>query len=601
MALKNLSMRNRVFLYFSAIMAVFTALSGMVTYKLAENILMEKTINQTSETILQMSDTYDFYMKGMKDSLAWVCNSEVLQEELCNGVVNRNDDYTSYDSNIRIIERMIVQAYYSYSVSEIAVYSNEGDAFLVPFRETGIDMTPLELHETAKQGKGRPVIVNDSGREDSFLVVKQIKDSLTMEDLGVAVMGLRKDYLKSLTNNADFSSKGTIMLLDEKKESLFNDGRFDGADELTGKMTGFSGYFPYETNGGQYVAIYHQSDNTNWTTIGLVPMVVLMEQLAPFKIQAFLLMIVFLLISLAAAKALADRMIRPVEDMSRALVKFAEGDFSVRIAEYSEDEMGKLGHVFNETIRQVEGLIDTVVESKSLEKELEFQALQAQINPHFLYNTMDIINWMAYEHKETEICNMVQSVSRLMRLSISHKAGNLTLEQEISYIRDYLYIQKVRYGERLEVLYQIHEEVNKQVIPKFTIQPLVENSIVHGLEGSDGKCLVLISARRCGETVEILVKDTGRGIDDERMRELRDSQEIKTSSSSPHAHIGLYAVDQRIKYLFGVQYGLTIQSRQGEGTAITIRIPFTDGKDLDLSYGEVMRRRHEETQGNDIG
>ena len=599
MALKNLSMRNRVFLYFSVIVVVFTALSGIVTYKLAENILMEKTIKQTGETILQMSDTYDFYMKGMKDSLTWICNSEVLQEELHNGTANNNDDYAGYDSNIRIIERMIVQAYYSYSIREIAIYSREGDAFLIPRRETEKGRTPEQLHDIAKLGKGRPVIVNDGDSQGSFLVVKQIKDSLTMEDLGVAVLSLRKDYLKSITNNADFSSKGTILLLDEENKSFFDNGHFKITEELTDRMTGLYGYFPYKADGRSYVVIYHKSDNTKWTTIGLVPVSVFLEQLIPFQVQSLFLMVVFLAVSLLASKMLADRMIRPVEDMSEALVRFSGGDFSVRIAEHNGDELGKLGHVFNKTIRQVEDLIDSVVKSKSLEKELEFQALQAQINPHFLYNTMDIINWIAYKNNEMEICSMVQSVSRLMRLSISHKSGNLTLEQEIDYIRDYLYIQKVRYGERLEVVYQVSEEVGRQVIPKFTLQPLVENSIVHGLEGGNGKCLILISARREGEDVVMLVRDTGSGMDERRMEGL--FQETEPSSGNTHSHIGLYAVDQRIKYLFGSQYGLTIRSKPGNGTSVTIKIPYTGDEGYQVSYGEVMKRRYEEAQGDDIG
>ena len=244
----------------------------------------------------------------------------------------------------------------------------------------------------------------------------------------------------------------------------------------------------------------------------------------------------------------------------------------------------------------MEKLLEEIAHSRVLNKEMEFKALQAQINPHFLYNALDTINWMAHKEGKDDICDMVSAVSNLLRISISNKEAVFTVEKELRYVKDYLYIQKTRYRNRFEVVFDIAPEIYQQLIPKLTIQPLVENAIVHSVEVSREKAELTVKGHRDGDVVLICVSDTGVGMSEETRKALlmepgsADRQNINTA----HTGLGVYAVHQRLKYLFGEGYGLAVQSSPGEGTCITIRIPFQMSTDEVYARAENLADRRPE-------
>ena len=303
-----------------------------------------------------------------------------------------------------------------------------------------------------------------------------------------------------------------------------------------------------------------------------------------------------ILLSLALSVIMSYFLVRPITSTVGALKKFSKGDFKVRLEEERKDEFGEMNQVFNSTIQKVEKLLEEIAHSRVLNKEMEFKALQAQINPHFLYNALDTINWMAHKEGKDDICDMVSAVSNLLRISISNKEAVFTVEKELRYVKDYLYIQKTRYRNRFEVVFDIAPEIYQQLIPKLTIQPLVENAIVHSVEVSREKAELTVKGHRDGDVVLICVSDTGVGMSEETRKALlmepgsADRQNINTA----HTGLGVYAVHQRLKYLFGEGYGLAVQSSPGEGTCITIRIPFQMSTDEVYARAENLADRRPE-------
>ena len=211
---------------------------------------------------------------------------------------------------------------------------------------------------------------------------------------------------------------------------------------------------------------------------------------------------------------------------------------------------------------------------------MEFKALQAQINPHFLYNALDTVNWMAMKKGDTEICDMVSAISNLMRISIGNKQDIFSIRQELKYVKDYLYIQETRYRDRFQVYFAIDEKILDEKIPKLTIQPLVENAIVHSVEVSKGKTVLNINGYIEQGNVVIEIKDDGVGMDRDTLLHLLDPPEGEEKDISvAHTGLGMYAVHQRLRYLYGEEYGLTADSEPGNGTCIKICIPFTKGEE----------------------
>ena len=220
-------------------------------------------------------------------------------------------------------------------------------------------------------------------------------------------------------------------------------------------------------------------------------------------------------------------------------------------------------------IQKINSLIQTVYQAELLKKEAEYAALQAQINPHFLYNTLDTICWQAKLKNNEDIFETTYSLSRLLRASMSNKDPFVTVKQELDYVHDYIRIQKARYRQRISVSVKVEKEVESVRIPKLILQPIVENAFVHGLEekGESGVLSVRGILNQEEETVTFVIKDDGVGMTEEQ---------IESVYSQKEKGFGLHSVHKRIQILYGEAYGLKILSEPGRGTTVILRVPIEE-------------------------
>lgn len=237
------------------------------------------------------------------------------------------------------------------------------------------------------------------------------------------------------------------------------------------------------------------------------------------------------------------------------------------------DEIGVLQRDFTIMIQKIDTLIKDDYTKQILIKDAQLKALQAQINPHFLYNTLDSINWMAKLNQQRDISVMVESLGNLLRSAISGKEPIITLKEEVQLLKDYLTIQKMRFGDRLQFQLEIDQQWLSLKIPKLILQPIVENSINYGLENTLGICRITVKAVPDSDCLNITVIDNGPGIPDELLKKLAQG-EVKPKGSG----IGLQNIDHRIKLIFGEEFGLSVTSELGVGTKVLIRIPKGGGE-----------------------
>lgn len=207
--------------------------------------------------------------------------------------------------------------------------------------------------------------------------------------------------------------------------------------------------------------------------------------------------------------------------------------------------------------------------------QAEFNSLQAQMNPHFLYNTLETINCIAKINHQEEIAEIISALARLLRTSIKGKNAIISLGQEIKYTRDYLYIQQIALGDRIQIEYDIDEEVLDCSVPKLIMQPIIENAIVHGIEGMKNGGLIVISAYHKGDLL-ISVSDNGKGIEEERINQILDGDGDDDTIEN-HTRLGIRSVDKRVKILYGEKYGVKILSQPQQGTTVELLIPLYKG------------------------
>ncbi len=297
-------------------------------------------------------------------------------------------------------------------------------------------------------------------------------------------------------------------------------------------------------------------------------------------------LIVFALLVLAAllmSVLIPNSIARPIHHLNEVTNQVAKGDLSVRANVLHGAEVKHLGESLNVMIEKIENLLQAIKTDQTNLREAELELLQAQINPHFLYNTLDTIIWLAEAGRQGAVVEIVGSLSAFFRTSLNHGNGMVTLREEERHVRSYLQIQKVRYQDILEYEIEIPERLMITTLPKITLQPLVENALYHGIKNRRGRGRIAIRAVSDNGDAVLSVRDNGAGIHPDRLEQIAEGLNSRAPARQSSAmapkrdSYGLYNVNERIKLKFGEQYGLTITSTMGEGTCVSVRIPI-DGE-----------------------
>ncbi len=263
---------------------------------------------------------------------------------------------------------------------------------------------------------------------------------------------------------------------------------------------------------------------------------------------------------------------RPIRKLSEVTDQVAKGDLSVRFDARSGVEVNRLSDSLNTMIDKINELLEQVTTEQIRLRKAEFELLQTQINPHFLYNTLDTIIWLAEAGKQREVVGMVGSLSEFFRASLNQGKDIISIREELQHVKSYLEIQQVRYQDILKYEIQVPGELDKYLIPKITIQPIVENALYHGIKNKRGLGRIRVSGKEEESGFAIQVEDNGIGINEERLRQVRDKIQYRTPAENDI--YGLYNVNERIRLNFGEKFGISIESVYGEGTVVSIHLPY---------------------------
>lgn len=272
-------------------------------------------------------------------------------------------------------------------------------------------------------------------------------------------------------------------------------------------------------------------------------------------------------------RKIMESITEPIQKLCEVTKQAGQGDFAVRAQEGQDDELAVLNAGFNQMVERIGKLVaDIRVEQLNL-RATELKLLQAQINPHFLYNTLDAIIWLAESGQTDQVVRMVSALSDFFRTTLSKGRDYISVREEETHIQSYLKIQQFRYRDILEYEIRIPQELYEYQILKLTLQPLVENALYHGIKNKRGLGHILVTGRQDGEHLVFEVQDDGRGMEPERLEHVRKLIRGELKDQNEPSGFGLVNVEQRIRLNYGPEYGLTLASEYGKGTKVTIRIP----------------------------
>ncbi len=331
-------------------------------------------------------------------------------------------------------------------------------------------------------------------------------------------------------------------------------------------------YVSYLENGKKYVAIYSPFNYGKWYIVKTVPEAVLYAEINKMQLYFIAGGIVSLFVMFYLSLIYTRKITKPIEVMMNQMKEVEAGNLDVRVESNVYNELDNLSENFNHMLNQIKKLMDDIVTVEHNKNELELEVLHAQINPHFLYNTLNTIRWMAKIKGEDSIADALVALVKLLRVSISFGYSMISLQDEIEYIENYILIQRLRFNQLFEVHYDIKEEHKSLSIPKLILQPIVENSLIYGIDEADKReepIIIKIFTREVDGHLEIVVKDNGSGIE----KEVLDNIFKQDQSINKFSKVGLNNVNQRLKVYLGDSYGLQIVSSVGVGTTVIISVP----------------------------
>ncbi|WP_426251847.1 cache domain-containing sensor histidine kinase [Paenibacillus pabuli] len=412
-------------------------------------------------------------------------------------------------------------------------------------------------------------------------VARSITDEASGRVLGVIMIDLKLRSVSQAARNVTLGKSGYVMVTDAEGRSVYMP-EHPLVEQIPADWfkSGDSGTFNAEADGKELLFLYQSSTFTGWRTVGVFPA---RESITEVRqIQFYVVSFVFVVClfglstSLWFSRSIAQPIFRLMSYMRRAETgNLMSGRWSDRA-----DEIGMLGRSFNRMLAQIRQLISLNELKERQKREAEMRSLQEHIKPHFLYNTLDTIHWMARKEGANDVSEMVGALSRLFRIGLSKGNDFLTLHAELEHITSYLQIQQTRYRDRLQYELIVPDDIRELFVLKLLLQPLVENAIYHGIKGRRGPGKIRVEAKTEQGKLLLLIQDDGAGMSGERLAEMEQlltspMESLETASLPGKAgkSYGMLNVQARLRLTFGEEYGIVLDSKEGKGTCVTIVHP----------------------------
>ena len=399
------------------------------------------------------------------------------------------------------------------------------------------------------------------------------------EKEGVFFIDLNYSAISGLCDQNTIGTKGYAFILDEygnivyhpQQQQLYNELQTENIDLV---MKSDSDTVLTGTGRKDKLYSISRSNKTGWTVVGCMSVEELLQKSYEAQRSYVLIAAVLMIVALLFSRQIARSFTYPIQRLRDSMKKVQEGNFSGADVEIeSENEIGSLTRSFNVMTHRIQELMEQNVRDQEAKRKSELKALQSQINPHFLYNTLDSIIWMAEGKKNEEVVLMTASLARLLRQSISNEDEVVPVSQEVEYARGYLTIQKMRYKDKLEFEISVDPSILNIPLIKLVLQPVIENAIYHGLKYKESKGLLQVKGFMKDGNAVLQVIDNGVGMDEETLAHIYDRHKVNYHSNG----VGVYNVQKRLQLYYGSEYGITYESKKGEGTTATIIIPGIQG------------------------
>lgn len=571
------SIRNKSFFSILLFLIIPFLLTFYWVDKPLESVIEQKIGDSTREALHQVKFNTELFLEDMLRSAVEISTNPSITD-----LLTHPERFTDYEK-LRLKDNVINKQYSSYyTETYVTLMDLYGNWHSTRYMDEGLyqQYTQSAWYKdmVQKPFQLRWMLVKDhyvySDKRPLITLVKTITDLQTNRNIGMLLFGVAEKDLRKYLGMLEgevylVDGEGTVLSSPDSEKIGTSIGKEAFAAEL-GKAAG--GQSIVVKDRVKWIVNYDTVGQTGWKIVQLIPYDTVFKEIFGIRRANILIVlgifIVFMFITLSIALSIS----RPLQLLNKKMREVEERDFNSTLQVSGPSEISTLIGTYNKMLKQIRDLLQRVKEEYQQKEDMRFRALQAQINPHFILNTLNNIKWMAYIRGVKEVGDMLSSLGGILEGSIGRGGNLISLRQELQYIENYINLMKLKYNDKLTVHIDVPDTCLEQEVIKFLLQPVVENAIQHGIEPLPGKGEIRIEAEAAEALLILRVRDNGVGIPEAKLAEIRQRLETETGEP-PSQHIGLKNVHERIRYHYGEAYGLTVDSRPGEGTEVRLALP----------------------------
>lgn len=585
---------------FFTMLLLISSILGYYSYDNSKKYVINRISSVNLTIVRQLSTDIHLLLKDIEEISTFLCISREVQSTLTKYPKNQDTDMLTSSSALNFTNYLFGGKEY---LNSICIYGNNESPVYSYIQDGSTELYSLSeiknniIYKRIKELNGKPFWFSIKKGDNFYYHISKsnklslgriIKDSTFSNEAGLLFITINLEAISSLYKKILQNNQEGLLIVDEEGtvishygidiySSLKENNFFTSEMEINS-----SGNISTIISDKEFLLSYGTVQDTNWKIFYAFPMSSITKEISSVKSLTYLLILLCLFLSLSITLFITHWLTFPIQKLLNSMTKFQNGNFDEKVNFKYNDEIGKLGNGYNNMVAKIKDLINSIYileinekELKIKEREAELNALQAQINPHFLYNTLDTIYWKAYggNENEIEISEMVYSLSKFFRLGLNRGKSFTTVAMEKELLENYLILQKIRYKEKLNYEIIIEDDIMEYKIPKLILQPFVENSIIHGLEGKDGDGMVITKGYLDNNYIHFSIEDNGSGISDEKISTLLDLSSQDMDYSSSHGGYAIKNILERLRLIYDTNFSLRITRNSLAGTLVEIIIP----------------------------
>lgn len=578
----NSSIRNSIFIYFTITSLVAVLLIVISIYSRLSSQLYDTVKQENVSLVNRVDSSMEVYLRNimkLSDTIYYgiVKNANLSEDSIGEKLTLLYNNNKEQVSNIALISKegepisVVPAARFRKNFKAEdeewfvnALNKTENIHFTLPHVQKMFEKGDNSYNWVISMSRAVEITVGGSTEQAVLLIemayqgLEEVLDEVTLGNGG---------YIYLMDSNGDIIWHPKFELIASgrvKENNLVAAGYDDGSREEV-------------FNGTRQTVVTKTVGYTGWKLVGVIKGTGI--SLNMLKTRLFIVFVILLIIFIVILinSYISFRVTNPIRELEKSVKALEEGNLDADIYMGGSYEVQHLGKSVQDMKFRIKGLMQDIVNEHEEKRKSEFDSLQAQINPHFLYNTLDIIVWQIENEKQSEAVHTVTALARFFRLSLGKGKNIVTVRDEIDHVKNYLMIQHMRFKNKFDYEFDIAEDVLELPSLKLMLQPLVENAIYHGMEFMDGDGMIMVKAWRKEDELYLSVADNGLGMTEDKVEMILTGK--STSGNGRGSGIGVKNVNERIKLYFGEAYGLTIDSEPDEGTTVIIHLPAKDEKE----------------------